>query len=125
MDVYQTPISSTEEETNPYREIVIGWEKLRLRYNLILLIPGLLTLVIWIHQDLSQLILFIIPSIFFAIGANCCYLLGPLAELYGKALSKDLHLRRLLYWAGVIFSILIIAGFAILASITTSFGLVD
>ena len=123
MGVYQSPSNTQENETdpNPYREVVLGWERKRLRFNLILLPIGILALLAWSYHDISQLAFLIPGSLIFAIGANGCYLLGPLVECYCRAFFENSRMRSFLYWAGLIFSALVILGFGILGLGISSF----
>ncbi|MDQ8188726.1 hypothetical protein [Roseibacillus persicicus] len=108
MDVYQAPAQRNEPDPNSLRELVHGWERMRLRFNLILLPLGLIDLLLWSYQDWTQLLFLLPGALLFEIGANCCYFLGPLAELYARALLPEVTPRQLFYWAGVVFSLLII-----------------
>ena len=115
MDVYKAPASNeTVGDVSTCRDITLGWEKRRIRYNLILLPLGIFVLILWSYQDTSQLLFLIPGSILFGIGANLCYLLGPLGELYLKAFFPKLNPRPFLYWAGVILSALVILGCGLL-----------
>lgn len=104
------------------RELAVGWEAQRIRYNLILLPFGCGTLFIRSRID-EYLAPLLFGAFLFAIGANLAYLLGPLAELYGRSLlsgSKEMRpLRQLLYWGGIAFSIIVI-GLCALAGLSLS-----
>lgn len=126
-DPYHPPRDSSigpPSDQPALRELVVGWERQRLRYNLILLPFGCGTLFIWIRIESYQAPL-LVGAFFFALGANFAYLLGPLAELYGRALlgssKRVLPLRQLLYWAGVGFSILVIGACALSGLVFSSF----
>jgi hypothetical protein len=80
--------------------MVIAWEKLRLYFNLVLLLPGLFILS---SMGLSLPTL-MAPALFFAVMANLCYLLGPLTELYACAITQQPELpklRHLLFGLGL------------------------
>jgi len=86
--------------------MVIAWEKLRLYFNLILLLPGLFVLS---SLGFSLPDLFA-PALFFGIMANLCYLLGPLTELYACAITRQPEqpkLRHLLFGLGLAGSLLL------------------
>ncbi len=89
-------------------ELVFGWEKLRLIYNGILLLPGTCVLILWITRQHLPIPAAIAGGIITAIGANIAFLLGPLAELYlrgllrnGAPLGKG---RLLIFCAGLVVS---------------------
>ncbi|MEZ5302043.1 MAG: hypothetical protein R3F11_15575 [Verrucomicrobiales bacterium] len=93
------------------RVIVTSWERLRLWYNGILLVPGLLILII-VGIDGETYIGMAAGAIFVAVGANLAYLLGPLAELYYcGALSRPPapRLRLVLFILGIAFSLVVFA----------------
>ncbi len=70
-------------------ELVRGWEKLRLLYNGILILPGLGVLTLWVTRLHLPLAAAIIGGILVGIGANIAFMLGPLAELYLRGLLKN------------------------------------
>lgn len=112
MDPYAPPASSEDPSMAPkpaLREIVLAWEKLRLIYNAILAIPGILILVFSMRQASMPLPVAVISGGFVAAGANICFFLGPLAELYlrglflrGEPIGRG---RWLIFWAGVAVSL--------------------
>ena len=124
-DIYRPPESSGLglQDQAALGELMRGWEKMRLRYNLILLPFGLITLGIWAYTEPSFALALLLPSLAFGVGANLCYLAGPMVELYWRALflnsEKAPHVRNLLYWGGVVLSIGILL-LSILASIPLS-----
>lgn len=120
MDVYQAPASEVKTEGNPYRLLVVEWEKQRLRFNLILLPLGLLALIAWSYRDPKQLMVLLPGALLFGLGANLCYLLGPLAELYSRAFFPASNPRPFLYWAGVTFSSLVVVGSGVMGLIVSS-----
>ncbi|WP_367870157.1 hypothetical protein [Luteolibacter sp. Populi] len=82
---------------------------LRLLYNLILLVPGLAVIAVWVTKQQMPLFPALIFAAMMATGANACFLLGPLAELYlrglfrrGEGLGRG---RWLMFWAGVVLSL--------------------
>jgi hypothetical protein len=91
------------------REIVLAWEKLRLWYNAILLVPGLAILAGWVGKQGMPLWFALLMAVMVAAGANFCFLLGPAAELYlrglfrqGRPLGRG---RLLIFGAGLIVSL--------------------
>ncbi len=70
-------------------ELVRGWEKLRLLYNGIMILPGLGVLALWITRQHLPVPAAIAGGIVVAIGANIAFMLGPLAELYLRGLLKN------------------------------------
>jgi hypothetical protein len=71
------------------REIVLAWEKLRLWYNAILLVPGLAILAGWVGKQGMPLWFALLMAVMVAAGANFCFLLGPAAELYLRGLFRQ------------------------------------
>lgn len=89
-------------------ELVRSWEKLRLIYNGILLLPGTGVLILWITRQHLPVPAAIIGGILVGVGANIAFMLGPLAELYlrgllrnGAPLGKG---RLLIFSAGLVVS---------------------
>lgn len=125
-------------ETNPYAtpqsvhdvgpgrldamaELVRSWEKLRLYYNGILLLPGLGVLALFVSRQDMPLGGAIASGIFVAVCANIAFFLGPLAELYlrgfllgGRALGRG---RLLIFAAGMIVSLVLFSVIAVFASL--------
>ena len=106
------PTSDSPAERDPTapRRIVLSWEKLRIYYNLCLLIIGgagiLLTVGAMDTLRLSPLI------VGFGLGANVCFFAGPLAELYLTAIhfTDDFRTGRLiLFSAGLFISVILVA----------------
>lgn len=90
------------------REIVIGWEKLRLLYNAILLVPGLAILAFWTMKNGMPMAVAVVSGFFVAVAANASFFLGPLAELYfcglfrnGESIGRG---RWLIFGAGLVIS---------------------
>lgn len=92
MDPYAPPASDTTAsppDRGALRDIVAGWERLRLIYNLILLLPGVGVLLMWsVHQQMP-LGFGLFSAAMVAVAANCAFFLGPLAELYFRGLFRD------------------------------------
>ncbi len=124
-DPYAPPASvddPTIDQRPVLREIVLAWEKLRLIYNGLLAVPGILVLVMFIQKDGMPLPVAVISGGMVAAGANICFFLGPLAELYLRGLSKRCEPigrgRWLIFGAGVAVSF----GVFLLALLVLHFG---
>ncbi len=101
-------------------EVVRGWEKLRLYYNLILSLPGLG--ILWLGSDQISVGEGFIAAILVGLGANIAFLLGPLTEVYlrglffqGRSIGRG---RLLIFGAGLAIS----AGFFLLVLIGLLFS---
>ena len=96
--------------------IFIKWEKLRVPYNLILLITLVVSLAT-VSQSMRGH--FINPSIiiawlFAAIGANICYFAAPIVEAYACWLGvKGRWITTILFVLGVLISIPLVAVFGL------------
>jgi hypothetical protein len=90
------------------REIVTGWEKLRLLYNAILLVPGIGVLGLWTIRGGMPLPVAVVSALGVAVGANVSFFLGPLGELYIRALFRNGESigkgRWLIFGAGLVVS---------------------
>ncbi|MEK7949715.1 hypothetical protein [Luteolibacter soli] len=109
---YAPPVAGSEPDDlqrPALREIVLGWEKLRLWYNAILLVPGLGVMASWVGKQGMPFFLALVMAALVAMGANFCFLLGPAAELYlrglfrqGRPLGRG---RLLIFGAGLVISL--------------------
>ena len=110
MNPYTPPTSSAWDTDAPQekiwqsissaREIVKGWEKRRLYFNAILLLPGI-GILLTLGVPASG---FIGAALTFGIMGNIAFCLGPLTELYACAItSKPEHpkLRNILFGLGL------------------------
>lgn len=100
-------------------ELVRAWEKLRLIYNGIMILPGIGVLVLWITRQQLPIPAAVVGGILFGIGANVAFMLGPLAELYlrglfrnGASLGRG---RMLVFGAGLVVSAGVMLIFGIIA----------
>jgi hypothetical protein len=84
-----SPAIPADDQRPALREIVLAWEKLRLLYNGLLVVPGLLVLNAMISQLGMALIEAVLSAVFVAVCANLCYLLGPVTELYLRGLFRQ------------------------------------
>ena len=105
------------------RKIAVAWERLRIRYNVIMLVAGILALAIGATQGIP--ILFSIPSaVVVGIGANVCFFLGPVTEFYACAfrdLPETPYLRQYLFNIGVAFSLFLF----VMSTLVTVMSFVD
>ncbi len=91
------------------REIVVSWEKLRIHYNLIHLVAGILAIIVLAKTGSVPLGLLIVPAFIFAIFANICFCAGPLAEIYARVIfnTEDFSkLRKPLFLLGILLSLI-------------------
>lgn len=112
MDPYtppSSPAAPADDQRPALREIVLAWERLRLLYNAILAVPGILVLNVMAGEYGMPLLTAILSAVFVAVGANMCFLLGPLVELYlrgifrqGQPLGRG---RWLLFGSGTLLSL--------------------
>ena len=122
MNPYSTPDSDQPPKikapNSELREIVIGWERLRVLYNIILLLVGVIAIFVTVQQPFFNLEEVVIPAILFGIFANFCFCLGPVAETYIRVIfnTQDIKSMRLgLFILGTLLSLvpafLVIAGY--------------
>ena len=124
-DPYQRPKSeaSPSWEIAALGELVRAWEKLRLLYNGIMILPGLGVLALWVTRADLPIPAAILFGILVGAGANAAFFLGPLAELYlrglflhGEGIGKG---RWLIFSAGLVVSgmvVLLASAIAIFSS---------
>lgn len=109
---YAPPLSAggggEPEQKVALRELVLGWERLRLFYNLFLLVPGVLIETFWVMKGGMPLAVAVISAVMVGLGANAAFFLGPLAELYwrgvfrkGEPIGKG---RMMIFGAGLVVS---------------------
>lgn len=105
-----TQVSSAEPEAQQaLGELVKGWEKLRMLYNALLLLPGIAVLAVNVSQGGMNVPIAITSGLLCGLGANGAYFAGPLAELYLRAIlfkSKPSPLlRKALFAGGILISL--------------------
>ena len=108
---YATPQAVSQVDPvslSALRELVKGWEKLRLIYNAVLFPPGAALMVYFVaskNMPVTAAIMFALAS---GVGANLGFFLGPLAELYFRAVfhggKESPMLRRFLFILGLFVS---------------------
>jgi len=92
------------------KRAIVSWEKLRLIYNVVLLLEGLF--VSWCVWSIFESSLqYVWAVVVFGLTANAFYCMGPLVEvyasvIYGRRLGRY---RYLLFAAGLLFSMIVIA----------------
>ena len=112
MDPYAPPRSHGDGDylsnKSALKEVVSAWEKLRLIYNGLLLIPGILIEAIMVVRQDMPIEVAVIGAVLVGTGANVAYFLGPLAELYFRALFRNGESigrgRLLIFGAGLVIS---------------------
>ena len=67
--------------------MVVAWERMRLKYNLILLLPGLIVLIVYVAGNKMPVAAALIGAIMTALAANVCYFLGAVSEFFVSASS--------------------------------------
>jgi hypothetical protein len=97
----------TDETDKSLLTAFAWWEKKRVIYNMIMLITGLIIMLYFGDFDLLSLI----GIILYGLIANIFYCLGFFIELaarhYFKSEKDFKQTRELIFWAGLIFSIVL------------------
>ena len=94
VDPYEPPRSGSRQpdgllDKSALREVVLGWEKLRLLYNLLLLLPGIGIAALLVSQEDLPVSGAVAGALIMGVGANLAYFLGPLAEVYIRGLFRN------------------------------------
>lgn len=117
---YATPASTAVIEPASFSalgELVKGWEKRRLLYNGIMLLPGLGVLAVGVSRDSIPWPLILTTGLICGLAANAGFFGGPLAELYLRAIlfkgSPKPWLRTGLFISGCLLSFVIMGIFLI------------
>ena len=111
MNPYSTPVSEPSNlstHQSEFKHVVIAWEKLRLLYNVILMLAGIIALFILINYYRESTTMVLMQTLAFAFLANVCFFAGPVCELYLRAfrhVSNAQSLRWILFSMGTIVSI--------------------
>jgi hypothetical protein len=122
MNPYSSPESKESSHTKPLntelRNIVIGWERMRILYNIILFLVGVVAIFVSLQKPFFSLEEVVISAIAFGIFANVCFCAGPTAETYIRVIfnSQDVKTVRLsLFILGTLLSLIpafmVIAGY--------------
>ncbi len=99
-----------------FAELVRGWEKLRLLFNAILLLPGIAVLAMWVKFAAMPVVVAGVLAAAVAVAANVAFLLGPVVELYLRAMFRSGASigrgRWLIFGAGLVVSagVFVVAG---------------
>lgn len=108
---YQTPAAASPPGTGSQAalgELVKSWEKQRLAYNAILLLPGIVSMAVWVWRAEMEVGAAILIGLVCGLAANLAFFAGPLAELYLRAVffgSRQIPiLRRGLFVGGLMIS---------------------
>lgn len=114
-DVPQMEEKEKRKHSPQLREMLVSWEKLRLLYNGVLLVLGVLLLFIFFSPALlaAYWLDLMFGSLMVAVMANIAFFLGPLLEAYTTAflgLQWRPAARVVVLLAGLIFSALIFLG---------------
>lgn len=124
VDPYRPPEADPAKDEglkrSELREIVVAWEKLRLVYNAILLIPGLVVVGLALNAGMPGEF-GVGGAVMVALAANAAFFLGPLAEVYVRAVLLDGRPlgrgRWLIFSAGMVVSAgVFVAGFLMFAA---------
>ncbi len=111
MNPYSTPVSEPSKlstHQSEFKHVVIAWEKLRLLYNVILLLVGIIALFILINYYRESTNMVLLQTVVFAFLANLAFFAGPVCELYLRAfrhVSNAQSLRWILFTVGTIVSL--------------------
>jgi hypothetical protein len=104
----------------PWKAIARRWELLRIPYNLIVGVCGLMMLGLNHQHPIEELVF---GAVGYAVAANVCYTFGPLAEMYlnwfadllearglalfGVRLVRSGHTTLAMFLVGLFFSVLL------------------
>lgn len=103
-------MADLQDTPSSFLELIKGWEKLRLLYNAILLIPGVIILFLIDQRNIMPSGTSIPSALLFAICANIGFCLGPFTELYIRGIffrdQPTPWLRALFFIGGALFSFL-------------------
>lgn len=112
MDPYEPPKSDGDAALRgecAVRRIVVEWERLRLVYNAVLLVPGLVVLWAMVRYAGMPAGVAAAGGVVVGVGANVAFFLGPLAEFYlsavflgGRPIGRG---RWLFFGAGLVVSL--------------------
>lgn len=122
MNPYNTPETDQSSDTKPHnnelREIVIGWERMRVLYNIIMFLVGVVAIFISTRAPYFSLEEALFPAIIFGIFSNICFCSGPTIEIYYRVIfnpQDKRSLRLILFVLGTLLSLMpafmVIAGY--------------
>lgn len=112
-----------EEDKTSFEAAFAWWEKRRLRYNIIVGLPGLLLLLIDYRLKVFNLST-IISVVTIGIIANGCYCLGYLMEFFLKYYFRSTidfaDKRNTVFWIGTTISIFVVLFLGFVAEVTNN-----
>ncbi|MCP5535546.1 MAG: hypothetical protein H7A51_04830 [Akkermansiaceae bacterium] len=113
-DPYAPPASHPTDGGGPAsespRNIVVAWERMRIQYNLILLLPGLVVLILYVAGNSMPMAVAIPGALVTALAANVCYFAGSISEFFVCALlntPEHPSYRKTAYIAGIVLSLVV------------------
>ena len=113
MNPYSSPESNQTSDSKPLnselRDIVVGWERMRVLYNIILFLVGITAIFVMMRAPFFELAEVILPAIAFGIFANICFCAGPVTETYIRVIfnSQDVKTLRIsLFILGTLLSLI-------------------
>ena len=99
MNPYSAPESDQEATKQPtnseLRSIVIGWERMRILYNIILFLIGIVAIFFIMRAPFYKLEDTILSAIVFGVFANICFCAGPTIETYIRVIFNTQDIRSL------------------------------
>ncbi|MGJ8655313.1 MAG: hypothetical protein ACSHX6_02595 [Akkermansiaceae bacterium] len=99
MNPYTSPESDQNSEKKPVntelRNIVIGWERMRILYNIILFLVGIVAIFFSMRAPYFSLEETVLSSIVFGIFANLCFCAGPTVETYVRVIFNYQDVKTL------------------------------
>ncbi len=121
MNPYSSPEPDQASDSKPVhselRDIVIGWERLRILYNIILFLVGVIAIFVCLRAPYFELAETILPAIVFGVFANACFCAGPTAETYIRVIFNNQDVKTLrisLFILGTLLSL--VPAFLVIAS---------
>lgn len=110
---YSAPVSApATAASGETRTIIIAWERLRLVYNITLLVVGMAVLAVALLGRMP-LAGALAGALVVGVGANVCFFAAPVVELYTVAFWRigpwPRHRRLMLFGVGLLFSLGIFA----------------
>lgn len=117
---YETPVSpGTALDLAAFGELVFGWEKLRILYNALMILPGIAVLFLWTTRTDMPWAAALTFGLLIGAAANIAFFLGPLAELYLRAVfrqGENIGKGRWLIFSG---GMVVSAGVVLLSALTS------
>lgn len=87
-DAYAPPMAESLPvmARHEVRAVIVAWERLRIIYNVVLLVAGVGAISLWEFLGMVPVLLGVVGV---GIGANACFFAGPLAELYSMGIRRS------------------------------------